>query len=79
VKALSPEEEKLAAVKIQTLLDKFPPTKNPIRVKLTDKIKDILAAFYPTDKNISLSDVLVVKDDKPVGVLYKQELVDAGA
>jgi CBS domain-containing protein len=71
VKTTSSVEEKLVALKVQAILDKYPETQHPIRVKLTDQIKDVLAAFSNT-----LTDVLVVdKDDKPVGILYKSDLL----
>jgi CBS domain len=69
IKSLSSDEEKLSTVKVQTLLDKFPDTKNIRKVMLKDTIADVIKTFG------SFSDVLVVKnDDKPLGVLYKQDL-----
>ena len=57
------EDEKLATLKVQAILDKYPETQHPIKVKLTDQIKDVLATF-----SSPLTDVLVVdKDDKPIG------------
>jgi hypothetical protein len=55
-------------MKVRILLDKF--GLKPKTVKLTDKIKDVLAAFG------SLTDLLVLGEDgKPLGILYKQEIV----
>ena len=68
IKSLSSDEEKLSTVKVQTLLDKFPETKNIRKVGLGDTIKKVIEAFG------SFPDVLVVKDNKPFGVLYAQDL-----
>src|SRR5205823_11554440 len=74
-KTISSDEEKLVALKVQAILDKYPETQNPITVKLTDPIKDVLATFAST-RGKSLTEVLVVdKDNKPVGILYKSELL----
>ena len=71
-KTISSDEEKLVALKVQALLDKYPETQHPITVKLTDQIKDILAAF---SRYRTLTNVLVVdNDNKPLGLLYKSEL-----
>jgi hypothetical protein len=68
VKALSPGEEKLSTIKVEDLLNKYPNTKKIQKVTLEDKIKDVITSFG------DLSDVLVVKDDKPLGILYKIDL-----
>ncbi len=73
VKVMSTEEEKLAAVKVNALLERFPGTQQPHTVTLQDNIGHILDVFKVTE---GLSDVLVVGlDDTPLGVLYKVELL----
>lgn len=70
VKTTSSVEEKLVTLKVQAILDKYPGTQHPVRVKLTDQIKDVLAAYS------TLTEVVVVdKDGKPVGILYKSDLL----
>ena len=72
-KTISSEEEKLVTLTVQALLDKYPETQNPKKVTLTDTISDVLATFSSAS---TLTDVLVVdKDDKPIGILYKSELL----
>ena len=66
-KVLTPEE-KLSGTKVQDLLNKYPSTKNVHKVTLEDTIKDVINKFG------DFSDVLVVKDDKPIGVLYSKDL-----
>jgi len=61
-------EEKLSGTKVQDLLNKYPSTKNIHKVTLEDTIKDVINKFG------DFSDVLVVKDDKPLGVLYQKDL-----
>lgn len=69
IKSLSSDEEKLSTVKVQTLLDKFPDTKNILKVGLEDTIQQVTNKF-----GSSSSDVLILKDKKPFGVLYAQDL-----
>ena len=57
-------------LKYKSLLDKFPDTKNIHKVTLENKISEVIDEF---DKS-KLSDLLVVKDDKPLGLLYKADL-----
>lgn len=72
-KTITSDEEKLVALKVQALLDKYPETQHPITAKLTDRIEDVLAAFA---RSRTLTDVLVVdKDNKPAGILYRSELL----
>ena len=60
-------EEKLSGSKVQHLLDKYSSTTNIHKVTLEDTIKDVIS-------NGDFSDVLIVKDDKPLGVLYQKDL-----
>jgi hypothetical protein len=69
VQALSPEEEKLSRIKVQDILTKYPVATNVHKVTLDNTIKEVLDSFG------DLSNVLLVKDRKPLGILYKIDLL----
>jgi CBS domain-containing protein len=68
VEALSPEA-KLSTIKVEDALNRFPDTRNIHKVTLDNTLKEVIDSFG------NFSDVLVVdKEDKPLGILYKADL-----
>lgn len=66
---LSPEEEKLANMRVEELLDKYPENKKVIQAKMSDKVGDI---YRITGEVTNI--VLVNDKGEPYGVLYKTDL-----
>lgn len=70
-KAMSMDEDKLAKHSVSELLTKYPKASEVNKVKLKDKLSDVLKKFD------GFSNVVVVnEEDKPLGILYHRDLLN---